>query len=250
MRRNDRQEIRKEMRVILESLGWEPGQLDHIARGMADGLVEPPPALNKHVKVRDAHQKVLKSILKNPFLSVSEHSEQIGNISPHLMNRIIKELIEIGFLEEPLSFSLGLRGNPRKYLRITEKGAKFIRADLSKHQYPGRGSYENCLYQHIVQNHLQRKGRDCIVEHNLNGKSIDVVELGSWGKITGYEIELRVIRHVIDNINRDLEAGCNKVIIVTKNRAEQEKMRTLVYGELTGDKLSRVEFMTIGEFVK
>jgi hypothetical protein len=245
--------IREEMRVILESTGLEPRHaLGEESYGDRDVVVSVTGSQrgDRGVVVRDGHRSLLESILKHPFRSTNEHSEAMGNVSPALMKRIKDQLESIGYIQHALTSSLGRRGNPRQYLRITEEGAAFLNVDLKQHRYPGKGEFEHCLFQHLIWQHLAGQNRKAIIELNLDGKSVDVGEFTQDRRIRAYEVELRVIQHAVENITKDLECGCQEVVVVTRNRAEQERIRTLVYGELPSDKLGQVEFKTIAEFVK
>ncbi|MFH1373257.1 MAG: hypothetical protein ABII79_05635 [bacterium] len=246
----DKQELRKRMREILAELDW---------RGAGKGGSEEPETLevagtsggaNRWVTVRDAHKKVLASVAKNPFYSITEHTEAIGNISAWVMARVIEELTKIGFLGEPLPLSLGKRGSPRRYLKITPRGAKHIGVKFEDCRIPGKGSFEHCLYQDIVYRFLRAKGRAVLIEQTYNGKAVDVVEHLDDGKVRAYEIELRAIGHVADNIRGDLDAGCMAVIVVTRNRSEEKRISLAVYGRLSAEMLEHVSFRTIGEFVQ
>jgi hypothetical protein len=249
MKKPGRNEIRKRMQEILASLAWEPEA--SVNESSKDAVELAPMEREKGwVKVRDIHKKLLRSALENPFSSISEHSERLGNVSPWLVLKTIAELIQIGFMERPLSFSLGKRGNPRKYLRATEKGARFAGMKLEQSRYAGRGDFEHCLYQHLVKEWLEKKGRQAIIEFSLNSKSIDVAEFEADGRIRVFEVELRAIPHIIENITKDLAAGCSEVVIVTRNRVEQKRVTALVYSELAANKAGRVSFKTIGEFVE
>ena len=246
----DKQELRERMRQILARLSWKGVSKDHQEDTETVQVAPDGDKSKGWVTIEDVHKKVLKSVAENPFYSITEHADALGNVSTWIMTRTIEELGRIGFLDKPVSFSLGKRGNPRRYMRITPKGAKFVGVDFEKCRVPGKGSFEHCLHQDVVRRYLSRQGRSVLVEHTYNGKAIDVAEYTSDGKVRAYEIELRPIPHVTENIQGDLDAGCNRVTVVTRNRAEQKKIALLAYSKLPAETLEYVSFKTIREFVE
>jgi hypothetical protein len=246
----DKQELRERMRQILGGLVWEAASKD--AQETTETIQVAPDGDNSNelVKIEDVHKKLLKNIAENPFLSITEHADALGRVSTWVMTRTIEELERIGFLDKPLSFSLGKRGNPRRYMRITAKGAEYVGVEFEKCRVPGKGSFEHCLYQDVVYRYLGRQGRSAMVEHTYNGKAMDVAEYARDGKVRAYEIELRLIPHVTENIRGDLDAGCSRVTLVTRNRTEQKKIALLVYSKLPAETLEYVSFKIIREFVE
>ncbi len=244
----NKSEVRQKMGTILSRLSHKDESSDS---GSANGLVRLPEESKKPkgwIHIRDIHKKLLASVGHNPFYSISEHTESIGNTSPWAINKTAEELIKLGFLEEPLSYSLGRRGNPRRFWRISSRGADHIGMDYQKCKPPGKGKFEHCLYQHIVLASLKKQGRSGLIEHFYNGKAIDVAEFRPNGVVWGFEIELRKTEHIFINLKDDWRAGCERVYIVTRNKTEQKRMMDYVYANLQATLMDKVSFKTIAEF--
>jgi len=132
------------MREILATLPWTPDSLHGRTEEQFIKVVQEAARVDGWVKVEMKHKRLLRSIIEHPFYSVTEHAENLDKMSPWQMKRTTEELQKISFLEEPIVLSLGRRGSPHTYIRISEAGARFIGADLKKCNYPGRGGFGCC----------------------------------------------------------------------------------------------------------
>ncbi len=242
-------EYREKIQAELANLRWESQESSTTWNEFMNTNSDAEQDKQSEPKIKDIHKKLLLNIAKNPFYSISEHAENIGNVGPWSMRRCCEDLTKLSFLEPPITLSLGKPGNPRKYLRISEEGADHLGINFKDHRPPGRGDFEHTLYQNIICDYLKKHGRSGLIEKDFNGKAIDVLEFGKDGKIIAYEIELRPIEHIVINITKDLAAGCVYVVVVVRNRVEQKKITSLVGGKLPAETLSKVKFNSIGDFV-
>jgi len=166
------------------------------------------------------------------------------------MQKVVRELEKIGFIKKPITISFGGRGNPKKMLQLSQKGAKFIGIDIDSVQLGGKGSAEHKFLQNIGAERLKGMGKNSFVEYCLNGKSADIVVLSNDGKYHAYEIELDSTNpHIIENVKRDLElfASCT---VITRNKQAESEIKTKVYREVPFDHFPRVHFKLLKEFLK
>ncbi len=248
--RTSKDEIQERMDEILSNIPWLP-EANRISPNIRSGVTD---VSNSDIgdsveQLRDVHTRALKSVLQNPHFSTSEHAESIGMTSPWTMNHTVEELKNMGLLEI-FAFSVGQRGSPPRFLKLTETGAQFIGADPRKARITGKGGFEHAILQHRIRQYLQAQGCSATVEFNLNGKSVDLAQFEADGNIRVFEVELHATGHVVENINRDLDAGCREVVIVTRNKTEQKRIMALVNAELVSDRRDKVEFRTIEQIRK
>jgi hypothetical protein len=234
------EEVQKANERILATLEFVPAQQEETKIEVID------PAENKKekrgwVNVKDPHKNLLEDIRSHPFDGINERRERMDNWSPWFAQKVVKELEQIGFIKPPISVNLGGRGNPKKMLQLSEKGAKFIGVDYESLQLKGKGSDEHKFLQNIGAEKLKSSGKDAFVEYCSNGKSADIVVLADDGKYHSFEIELDVTKHVIENVRRDLESFATCTII-SRNLQAQNEIKKKVYSEVSFEDYPRVKF--------
>jgi hypothetical protein len=242
------EEIQKANEKILATLEFVPARQDETMIEVVD------PAENKKEKrgwvtVKDPHKNLLEDIRSHPFDGINERRERLDNWSPWFAQKVIAELEQIGFIKKPVSITLGGRGNPKKMLQLSEKGAQFIGVDYESLQLKGKGSDEHKFLQNIVTERLRSNGKNAFVEYCLNGKSADIVVLDGDGKYHAYEIELDSSNpHVIENVRLDLQsfASCT---IISRNVQAQNEIKKKVYSEISYEDYPRVKFELLREFL-
>lgn len=241
-------QIKSEMGKILANLPWlaDDGASEDIERFRLRGKEQIKQ--EGWLSINNIHRRVLESVTRHPFRSVSEHAEAVG-IGSWTMNRVVQELEKVGYLAPALEYSLGKRGSPRRYLQTSEKGLSFIGVPKSEARIPGKGSFQHALYAHYVCRYLSANGKSALLESNWGGKSIDVLELCDDGSVKAYEIECHCQNHVVTNIKKDIQVGCAEVVIVATDRAMQKKLTAYVQTHLESDYLGLVSFRSIADFV-
>jgi len=241
------EEAARHSQSLLATMDWEPlaGAVE-IAAGAAEKPL-PGEKRSATAKPNKAWKEVCKSLAESGFLSLSELYARLGNVTPWLCRKIVNEM-ERQALVELCPLSLGTRGNPKTYAVLTEKGARFAGLDFEKIRLPGRGSTEHVILQNLLAETLRSAGKTVAIEHDANGKAVDVAEIREDGA-SAYEIELEPAHpHVVENVLRDIEAGFDEIIVVTKNQAGQNEAKDKIYKAVPWEKLGRVKFKLFREF--
>ena len=192
--------------------------------------------------------EIAKFLAELGYVPLSSLYTQLGNLSPWLCRKIVSQMERQGLIELcPLS--LGQRGNPKTYAVLRPKGAEFIGVEFDKIRLPGRGSTEHVILQNLLAGALRDSGKNAAIEHEANGKAVDIAVISEDGA-TAYEIELEPAHpHVAENALRDLDAGFDEVIVLTRNQAGQNEAKDKVYKAVAWEKLSRVKFKLLREFL-
>jgi hypothetical protein len=235
------EEVQESNERILATLEFVPARQDETMIEVVD------PAENKKQKrgwvtVKDPHKKLMEDIHSFPYDGINERRERMDNWSPWFVQKVIMELEQIGFIKKPVLVSLGGRGNPKKMLQLSEKGAKFIGVDYESLQLKGKGSDEHKLLQNMIAEKFKGEGKITFVEYTLNGKSADVVVL--LDDLTYHSLELELDPsnpHVLENVKRDLESFATCTII-SRNVQAQNEIKGKVYKEISFEEYPRVKF--------
>jgi hypothetical protein len=235
------EEIRASSEAILATMEYTPSSPDTttIRVQIPDNNSK---AKRGFVNVKDPHKNLLEDIRSHPFDGINERRERMDNWSPWFIQKVIVELEQIGFIKKPVLVSLGGRGNPKKMLQLSEKGAELIGAAYDTLQLKGKGSDEHKFLQNIVAERFKNDGKNAFVEYCLNGKSADIVVLDAEGKYHAYEIELQATNpHIILNVKRDLESF-STCTIISRNRQAENRIKQTVYKTISFEHLHKVKF--------
>jgi hypothetical protein len=241
------EEVQRSNEKIMATLEFVPARQDETKIEVVD------PAEKKEkrnwVSVKEPHKNLLEDIRSFPFDGINERRERMHNWSPWFTQKIIRELGQIGFIKPPVSISLGGRGNPKKMLQLSEKGAKMIGVDYDTLQLKGKGSDEHKFLQNMGAEKLKSSGKNAFVEYCSNGKSADIVVLADDGKYHAFEIELDSSNpHVIENVKLDLQcfATCT---IISRNVQAQNEIKKKVYSGISYEDYPRVRFELLRDFL-
>jgi hypothetical protein len=185
-----------------------------------------------HKKIKGESSNKNKKDLKLLLETVSEHpfdvSTQImktAGFSGSKGDRIKTIALEKDYILEH-KISVGVRGGMRKYLEIIEKGYRLLDELCIEYQLPrGKGSFEHKLYQNIVAQNYISRGCHAKIEQQEYLESRD--KDGMWtladvgvkdknGQNIAVEIELNLNSQIVANIDRDLRAGFDRIVVVTK----------------------------------
>lgn len=241
------EEAERHSATALASLDWEPLAGEASAPAECGKPLPGEKRRSSGAKPNRAWQEICKSLAESGFLSLSELYARMGNVTPWLCRKIVNEM-ERQALIELCPLSLGTRGNPKTFAVLTEKGAQFGGIDFEKIRLAGRGSTEHLILQNLLAETLRSAGKTVAIEHEANGKAVDVAEIREDGA-SAYEIELEPAHpHVVENILRDIEAGFDEITVVTKNQAGQNEAKDKIYKAVPWEKLGRVKFKLFREF--
>jgi hypothetical protein len=195
---------------------------------------------------------ILSNIREEPFISQKERIErlQLGS-SSSTTNKYFDTLIAKGFVtKHKLSFGKGYGGIT--LYEITEKGRKF--ALMDNIEIPGKGDMPHKFWQHTIKDFYERLYKDddrlsgrVEIEKRYPGKNVDVgFELD--GKKVAVEIQ-HTLEHLTENIQLDLQGGCDQVIIAVPTKRKANSYRKKLEDIYTEDVLEKIEFRVLTDFL-
>ena len=180
----------------------------------------------------------------NPFAKVSE-MKRSGLKSPAEVNRALTWLEENGFVKV-VSIQVSKKGRPSKYAPLTPKAYTQLKMKPPK----GKGDFEHKLYQHLISEHLKKKGWQIQIEGRIgqSQKLIDVLARSEAGDSVAYEVTLH-FDNLISNIQQDLDSGVSEVVIVAKDKAGMSKAKKIVNSDPSmAPYLEQINFSLISAF--
>ena len=162
-------------------------------------------------------------------------------------NRYVKKLMQQGFLQAH-EINLGGRGGSIKFLELTDQGYKAI--GMKPKAGIGKGAgFEHGFWQHHISE--QAKGlpgvRKVMIEGQLMDKFIDILIEAENEKI-GIEIAMNPDHEKI-NVEKDVAAGCSKVIIGCKDKLTLETVLKMVV-DFTDDIKDRIATCLVQKVVE
>lgn len=205
-----------------------------------------PPAFD----TREFWREFLRTVIDRPAWNLSERRAHLGNVAPSTMKRIVVELVTVGYIHPPISLPLGTRGNPPKFVEITEAGCDFVGADYGKARLAGLGKFSTRLIVRLIQERLEREGQSSIVEAYRNGKAADIAIHHQDGNETAIEVESdHSVAHITDNIKKDFDAGFARVIVVAMNGEAQVAIRRRVMAAVEPAAWDRVDVRLLKDMI-
>lgn len=182
---------------------------------------------------------------REPFTKVSGMAERSDLKSPTKVEEALKWL-EANLYIERKKLRVHRRGKPSSFAVLTRKA----HARIGSKPPRGKGGFEHTLYQHMIAKKLEAEGMEAYVEVRIEGssKSIDVLARDKDGSSVAYEVTLE-LENLVKNIQDDLEAGAQKVVVVTKNREDIQKAKKKAEEEGNlAQVVMRVHFCAISDF--
>lgn len=189
--------------------------------------------------------KILTNIRDHPFVDQKARIAMLDlGSSSSTTDKYFKELIAKGFVQKHM-IGLGKGQSTKVFYEITDKGAEFARMD--KVDIPGKGDFKHKFWQHTIKDFFESLGYNAEIEKRYGGiKNVDVgFEMN--GRKTAVEVELSA-DHLIENIQKDSEAGCETIIIAVSNQRSIAfyKKKIRFYNK---DFLDKVEFRVLTDFL-
>lgn len=201
----------------------------------------PPEKVEGNILIR-----ILTDIREYPFSDQKERIERLNlSNSSSTNNKYFKEL-EKEQLVKAHKISLGSKRGVKVFYEITDEGKRYAR--MNDFTIPGKGDFKHKFWQHTVAKYFESKVTNPEIEKRYGNKNVDVGFLMNEKKFA-VEIELSP-DHLIENITKDVEAGCDYIIIAASRKTEAEKYRTKALGKFNQDTLSRIEFRTLTDFLQ
>ncbi|MFB0562990.1 MAG: ATP-binding protein [Candidatus Lokiarchaeia archaeon] len=244
--------IRDKMEPLLSSFPYIPlPEQDYEVKTIdsASPLVVDKVSQKKVVlKPRRTWKDILEILIEVGFIGLSELYKSLRDVSPFYGRKVIKEMESLDLIES-CTIGFGKRGNATTFILMRPKGAEFLSIKYEDIKLLGKGSTEHKIIQNFISRGLNDLGKVTSVEHSMNGKSVDIAEFVG-DRIIAYELELDPqAPHILQNINKDLEAGFSEVVIISKNKIAENEIKDQIYRHLDWTQLSKVKFKLLREFV-
>lgn len=239
-----RQDISDEVKSLraatLERLSYVP--IARIQAQASQAVVESQPLISKPAL------DYMIEIAKDQFLAASKRDQDLG-IPLSQGNALRKELVAAGLvcLERVNTY-----GKARKILntRITDKGYALLKSMKIACDPPkGRGSWEHRFHQRSLAAWATLAGFHTAIEHQQDGKSVDVC-LEKGGRRIAAEILCFGVEKELNNL-RDLHNGYSEVWFCVKDWDEAKRLQELIrlrFREEAKPILARVNFKLLGQF--
>jgi peptidyl-tRNA hydrolase len=182
---------------------------------------------------------------REPFTKVSKMAEHSDLKSPAKVDKALKWLGDNLYVERK-EIRMHRRGKPSSFAVLTRRAHALIGSKPPR----GKGGFEHTLYQHMIAKKLKAQGMEAHVEFRMEGstKSIDVLAKDKDGSPVAYEVSLE-LENLVKNIQDDLDAGAQKVVVVTKKREDIQKAKKKAEDEGSlAQVVMRVHFCAISDF--
>jgi len=231
---------RTEYRLILEG---KQKQEEELKKGERKGRQDE--AVKKEEVEGNILIKILTNIRDYPFADQKARIEMLGlEGSSATVNKYFRQLINKGYATTH-RVGLGRGQSTKVFYEITKQGKEF--AQMDKAEIPGKGDFRHKFWQHVIKSFYHGLGYGAEIEKRFGIKNVDI-GFEHKGKKTAVEVELSP-DHLIENIQRDLDAGCDEIIIaVNSKRAIQAYKKKIDY--YNKDFLERIEFRVLADFLE
>ncbi len=188
--------------------------------------------------------QILTNIREHPFIDQKSRIQMLGLASSSsTTDRYFKEMIAKNFVTVH-KIGLGKGLSTKVLYEITEKGAEYAKMD--KVEVHGKGDLKHKFWQHTIKEFYKSLGHNAEIEKRFGIKNVDV-GFETDGKKTAIEVELTPA-HLIENIQRDMEAGCTEIIIAVPNKRNitTYKKKIEYYRK---EFLEKIEFKVLTDFL-
>ena len=168
--------------------------------------------------------RLLHDAVCYPYEGVSERYSRLG-ISASRGDKLKKNLVRRKLVLEHKA-KLSGRGGATTLLQLTESAYELLKVDMPKEH--GIGNFLHRFFQHVLMLKLESWGV-CEIEAKLpNGKLIDILVTSPGGTLVGVEIEMLVCKHVLTNIERDLQNNLDRLIVAAPSIEVLEGIQKLL----------------------
>jgi hypothetical protein len=117
---------------------------------------------------------------------------------------------------------------------------------MDKFIIPGKGDFKHKFWQHTIKKFFENVADNVEIEKRYGLKNVDIgFEMN--GKRTAVEVEL-TSEHLIENIQRDFQAGCDLVIITAPSQRAISSYKKKIEFYIK-DFLSKIEFRVLTDFL-
>ncbi|MBM4028665.1 MAG: ATP-binding protein [Planctomycetes bacterium] len=189
-------------------------------------------------------------VLSQTLEPVSERDSRNG-ISGYKGNKLREALKEKGLIRLH-RVSLGGKGKVVTLTEVTEEGRRVLdRLQVRPAPSPGRGNVEHRYAQQIIFNWCVGQGYPAQIEAERQGARVDVAS--EWDNLkVAVEFVNEGPEKELVNVCHDLEAGYDRVVLVSVQKETLDRLRDLVMRKLEPDLVTsgRVSFTRLTAFLR
>jgi hypothetical protein len=189
--------------------------------------------------------RILTDIREHPFSDQKERIERLKLSNSSSTNQKYFKELEKEELVAAHKISFGSKRGVRVFYEIIDKGKEYAR--MKDFTLRGKGDFKHKFWQHTITKYFENKVSNPEIEKRYGNKNVDV-GFNMNGRKVAVEIELSP-DHLIENITKDLEAGCEFVIIVTTSKTTANNYKAKIRQQLDKDILNKIEFRTLTDFL-
>lgn len=242
--------VKARMEPFLSALPYTPipGTGDEVGELSVEGGFTISEVSKKKIELRPrkAVDDLLQLLRRDRLKSLTQLYEET-RLDAKYCRKLIREMETLG-LVETVTLGFGKRGNPSTFVLMEDKAAEYLGIKPEEVRLPGKGSPAHVVLQNLICRRMKEQGKNALVEHSVNGKAVDIAEL--QGSVTiAYEIETEANEHVAENVRRDLEAGFDKIVVISHSVALQNEIRDKAYQGVDWTAMTKVEFKLVREFL-
>jgi hypothetical protein len=224
----------------------EPEDQTHKTPNITDNYPKPAYPSDEERVEGNILIRILTLIKENPFADQQELIKKLNlSASSSTNNKYFREL-ENNKLFNAHKIGFGKNHGTKVFYEITDQGRQYAR--MKDFTVPGKGDFKHKFWQHTIKKYLESMGYNAEIEKRIGTKNVDV-GFNINGRKAAVEIELSP-DHLIENVTKDLEAGCDIIIIAVQNKTQTTTYKKKIQKSLDGDLLKRIEIRTLTEFLK
>lgn len=237
-------EINKNNQRVLEGTEWQSFLVSDTG---SNNIVIPLGNMNEIEEMDEVMRSYLFDVYNRSAVGLTERFKSL-RLSVRRGNQITESMNNQGFINIH-EINLSGRGSKTKFLELTKKGHDALGVTPRKRKGKGCGFLHE-LVQHKIAEHLRNieEIKKVSIEGILLDKSIDILAEVTDGKKIAFETAMTHLNE-LNNIQKDIEAGCDYIIIVCKDKVVMEKINELVANLSDGDK-SRIMVCLVYQILK
>jgi len=196
----------------------------------------------------DIERAFLFDIYNRPLVGLTDRYKTLG-FSIRQGNFLVESLRDDKKVIIEHEINLSGRGSSTKFLELTDSGHKMIGVNPKTHIGKGSGFLHELVQIRVAETlRNMPEFKEISIEGIINGKSIDILTEMVDGSKIAVEIAMSSVNE-FNNAQKDLQANCDYVIIVTKDRIIMEEVEKLIEN-LTADERSKALVCIVYQILK
>lgn len=210
--------------AVLDELSYServrPDRFLSLVGGDAEDEGQEDAAEDETVGVGDVAERLLQSILDQPFLSMSDRYDAV-DAGAKQGNTAKNELLELGLVQE-VEVDTKKPGRNPKLLEVTEQGEQWLEENGYDVPLAGQRGLVHRYWQRQVADHYREAGFDVEIEYSVDDGWIDV-----YAESSGESVAIEVATtpsHEVANVEKCLAAGVDSVEVVAVDEDVRERV--------------------------